>query len=536
MSLSAPPKERIWAPQQVDIFDHITKDRGHLIVEAGAGCAKTSTLTETVWRMGSQKWPLMASLAFNRHIRDEMQPIMPHHFDTYKGKERLVNELVVDTIHAICCKACKATFHNWQWNYVDADGWKYKNIVRKIFDEREIKGKDEKQRWIWHYECIDMVSRCQLSLLDPAEENILALQVHFGKLSTMPIDQMSAVVEQAMQTGLRQANWKITFDDMVWLAGIGKLNLPSFAYVMIDELQDLNPAQQSAVLQLLAMGGMMIGVGDTNQSIYGFAGSSINGIDDFKNHLRVASGKQITSLPLMTCYRCPTEVVKLANNIVPELMASSFAKQGLIDTIDDAETAYEKIGWDQGDMWVCRTTAPLIEQALSLIRQDIPCSVLGRDIGSQLGDILDDLEDTEGYAFTAIANMIDDYQQTQMEKLVEKGASQMTIASMTDRCESLQLVYGRATRQYSISDAEGLKVYIDSLFSSEKKAGAVTLCTIHKAKGLEESRVMILRPDLLPHPKATQPWELKQERNLEYIAITRSKEELYFVGGDYPGL
>lgn len=57
------------------------------------------------------------------------------------------------------------------------------------------------------------------------------------------------------------------------------------------------------------------------------------------------------------------------------------------------------------------------------------------------------------------------------------------------------------------------------------------LSTIHKAKGLEAERVFILKPDLMPHPKAKRGWEIDQENNLRYVAITRSKRELYLVNG-----
>jgi superfamily I DNA/RNA helicase len=53
---------------------------------------------------------------------------------------------------------------------------------------------------------------------------------------------------------------------------------------------------------------------------------------------------------------------------------------------------------------------------------------------------------------------------------------------------------------------------------------------VHKAKGLEADRVIILLPDKLPlkFPRQKE-WELKQEMNLKYVALTRAKKELIFV-------
>jgi superfamily I DNA/RNA helicase len=55
------------------------------------------------------------------------------------------------------------------------------------------------------------------------------------------------------------------------------------------------------------------------------------------------------------------------------------------------------------------------------------------------------------------------------------------------------------------------------------------LATVHKAKGLEAQRVFILEPSLMPSPYAKQPWQLEQENNLIYVAITRALETLIYV-------
>ena len=53
--------------------------------------------------------------------------------------------------------------------------------------------------------------------------------------------------------------------------------------------------------------------------------------------------------------------------------------------------------------------------------------------------------------------------------------------------------------------------------------------TIHKSKGLENDNVFFLAPELIPSRFATQPWQLEQESNLKYVAITRAKNSLIYV-------
>ena len=58
----------------------------------------------------------------------------------------------------------------------------------------------------------------------------------------------------------------------------------------------------------------------------------------------------------------------------------------------------------------------------------------------------------------------------------------------------------------------------------------LALSTIHQAKGLEWTALFLigLTEGQFPHPKAIQePKELEEERRLFYVAVTRTKKELY---------
>jgi len=73
------------------------------------------------------------------------------------------------------------------------------------------------------------------------------------------------------------------------------------------------------------------------------------------------------------------------------------------------------------------------------------------------------------------------------------------------------------------------KAEVDSLF--DDKRAAVTLSTVHRAKGLENGRVFILRWSRLgDDSRCEREWQAEQEQNLKYVAITRAQEELVLVG------
>jgi DNA helicase-2/ATP-dependent DNA helicase PcrA len=66
----------------------------------------------------------------------------------------------------------------------------------------------------------------------------------------------------------------------------------------------------------------------------------------------------------------------------------------------------------------------------------------------------------------------------------------------------------------------------------DEKADAVTLITLHQAKGLEFSAVFIvgLEEGILPHRKSSDdPEQMEEERRLCYVGITRAKKRLYLL-------
>ena len=82
---------------------------------------------------------------------------------------------------------------------------------------------------------------------------------------------------------------------------------------------------------------------------------------------------------------------------------------------------------------------------------------------------------------------------------------------------------------------EEIALYTDQDRANETD-DAVTLMTVHAAKGLEYHTVFLLGMDesIFPHSRSgSDPKELEEERRLAYVAITRAKRQLYAVSAEF---
>jgi len=99
------------------------------------------------------------------------------------------------------------------------------------------------------------------------------------------------------------------------------------------------------------------------------------------------------------------------------------------------------------------------------------------------------------------------------------------LMSVADKYEALEAGVSLATFLEEIA-------LISDLDQVEEGHNAVTLMTLHSAKGLEFPTVFIcgLEEGVFPHSRALyEPMELEEERRLMYVGITRAKDHLYLL-------
>lgn len=169
---------------------------------------------------------------------------------------------------------------------------------------------------------------------------------------------------------------------------------------------------------------------------------------------------------------------------------------------------------------LCRNTAPLVRHAFALIRRGVPCALRGRDVGGQLCSIARKLKPAD---LNDLAKKLLQWRETQLADCETKRRS-------SERTNDLYACLIMFMQQ--VHTLNELYDKISSVFD-DKRTGLCVLSTVHRAKGLEWPRVFILDFEkYMPSRYATQPWQITQETNLIYVAITRSMNELFYIESD----
>lgn len=488
------------SPYQAAILDFVTSGRGDGIVNAVAGAGKTTTLVQAA-RLISAKSALF--VAFNKHIAETLQTKLAGTTMTAK------------TVHSIgygCVAAHLGT-------RLRVDDRKYTKIVRDWIDDNCDNwpaSDDPPTLYEASSQLRDLVAMCRLTLTDPSDrEAIRETADRYGlDYHRLVVPGVAAVLRRGER--LARERSEIDYTDMLWLPHVWGLTPPQVDWLMADEIQDFSEAQLQLLLKCRAPGGRGLWVGDPQQAIMGFAYA---GTDSY-TRIRAATGA--TELPLSICYRCPTSHLALARTIVPHIEARPDAPAGLVDYVSDGQISKQV---KEGDLILCRLTAPLIGLCIRLISQRVPARVRGRDIARALTEIVRQIADMPGFEWDHFPKYLEERRRQQIAKLAKREGNEAAIESLNDRLDGVLACY-------EAFDAIGPSVLcseIEGLFSDER--ASVWLSTVHRAKGLENPRVFILKPDKLPltYPNQT-PEQAQQERHLRYVALTRAQESLYFVG------
>lgn len=485
------------SPYQEAIYAWVTSGRGNAVIEATAGSGKTTTLVQAASLLPGQD---VLFLAFNKNIVEELT-------------SRLPKDIRVCTLNSLGHSCIQKEIKKKK---IVPDSHKYEDIVFNLLKEQ---GLVAKGTWFTDLKgaLVSMIHFCQSSLLDPTAENIELLADRFNvdtEHKDVHVSTFYAIVKESLRMGEAAAkSGDISYSDQIWLPYKWNLYAKPAKFLLIDESQDLTPGQLRLALSALHKDGRVCAVGDKNQAIYAWNGAASTSLDDIKK------ATNAVTLPLSISYRCPIEIVKRAQTIVPHIQHAPGAALGSVTEIE--EDSLEQYLKPQ-DMVLCRINAPLISLCIKLIGKGIACRVRGRDIGKSLLSIAKKV--LEKGAWEDFPALLASYRATETAKILRKKHPEDHLQSLTDRLDGLSACFeGLGSKTF-----EQFKESVDGLFSDTKST--IYLSSVHKAKGLEAENVFILKPKMLPMKrKNMEDWQIQEEKNLHYVAITRSKNNLYYV-------
>ena len=481
--------------EQERIFTFIKKRPENILIEAFAGAGKTSTLVEAIKLLPKDNISIMF-LAFNKHIQEELKTKLPEHVRTY-------------TSHGLGLSALKRKYGD----KIKMDEFKIDKIIKKKSSgwdlNSEFKSIEKKNKYLGNIK--KLVNLCKLTMtLNVKYVPFVAEKYNIDIKSTRDIKRVLKVLDASTQD-------RSTFDftDMVYLPAID----PSIwmfpqDYVVVDECQDLNRCQIRLIEKSLRkdkvfkkVTGRLIGVGDVFQSIYGFNGADDKSFDWFRKF------PNTKILPLSYSFRCSKNVIKRANVIVPNIKALDDAPDGIVRDGDVVNEA------NDGDFILCRTTKPLVKLYFTFLLKNKKAMIKGSDIGVHLIELIGKTKDIgDLISFWNVEMLV--YRKELRKSGILNPLEHSGYVALDDKVSTL-LFLGRLS-----NSIEDLISKIKMIFSD--KISGIMLSTVHKVKGLEADRVFIVRPDLMPLPFNNKQWQIKQEKNLEYVAITRAKNELIY--------
>ena len=481
------------SPQQQVALSWVTEGSGNLVVKAVAGAGKTTLLIN----MLSSTQGEVQFAAYNKSIAQEIESRV--------APLNLKHRVKTGTCHSFGFASIRAAYRK-----VKVDAKKLDVIASERIEDWEIR------RF-----CIASARMAkQLGYQVDPDFNWDNMITHFSLDDLLP-DTIS--YSKAIQETEKLLFWSnsllskvVDFDDMVYGPLVNNLPFKRCDWVFLDEAQDANYVRRQMVKKMLKEGGRLVAVGDEHQAIFGFTGADHESLKSIEEEF------SCQTLPLSVTFRCPKNIVKVAQKWVGHIEAHPTAPEGVVDSCT-VESALENEVFRPEDAILCRNTKPLVEMAYKLIRHGTACHVEGRAIGEGLIRLVTRWKRVK--TVSELEEKLEKWSSAEMGKASEKGNTEKC-SIIEDQVGTLQVLMENCSPSDSV---QKLVANIRELFSDSdgNRKKVLTLSTIHKAKGREWDRVFALNMDSLsPSRWARKAWELEQETNLCYVQVTRAKKHL----------
>lgn len=552
----------------------VLQTEGPVIVLAGAGSGKTRVLTYRVVYLMVEKNihpDAILMVTFTNKAANEMKERIRNFISTHTDIPTGALPWI-STFHALCAKILRieGSHLGFSPKFVIYDSQDQIDAVKEAMARLNLSVKDFKP-----YSVHAVISQAKNELIT-AEEYISFARGHF--------QETVARIYPVYQNILKE-NDALDFDDLIlYTIKLFRENVNilqkyqnRFRYILIDEYQDTNRAQYVLTKLLSAKWRNICVVGDFSQSIYSWRGADYRNLMKFKEDF---SDSQ--TFPLSQNYRSTQKILDGASTVIAKNTSHPVLKLWTENPDGEEIEIYEAINEQDEADFIIRKAADMgfknfhniavlyrtnaqsrvIEEAF--LHHGIPYVLIG---GTRFYD-RKEVKDVLSY-LRLVENPKDMVAYKRAEKLgkgrfakflaysseVEEKKNEMDTIELLDgvnkatgylelydedveedrqRLENIKELRSVAESHPNLTDFfENVSLveqeYISKTAEGEKK-NAITLMTMHAAKGLEFPIVFLIGMEegLFPHSRALMDRsELEEERRLCYVGMTRAKEKLY---------
>lgn len=528
------------SPAQQAFYDWVADQKGNAILNAVAGAGKTTTILNGIALMRGKVW----FGVYNKKMADEIKEKLAERPDLRKRADfgNKTDRVESSTFHSLGFSIVRGMCYP---NKPEIDDKKIQRIVDQIVAEKEAVAQQERDdlrelkgtilKFVSMAKNRGFVPAAQVKDGLTDWDNVDAwydMAYRFDIGETLDDEQVGTAINFA-RVVLRKSTADLStidMDDMVYLPLARRVDLKPwhrFNWVLVDEAQDTNPTRRALARMVMAGGARFVAVGDPHQAIYGFTGADNDSLEQIRDAFNAIE------LPLTVTYRCPKAVVAHAQQWVSHITAHESAPEGEVVSLPYADLMEQLQGIDASEYSenaiLCRYNKYLVGLCFKMIREGLPAKIEGRNIGEGLVKLATRWKSVK--TVNGLETKLAEYEEREVRKALAKDQEQKA-DRIVDEVATILTVIERV-RGMGLDRVTDVVDAIEDIFADNVAGkGLITLCSAHKSKGLEWNRVFLLdREQLMPSKMAKQDWQVAQEINLIYVAVTRAKQTLVEVTG-----
>lgn len=393
----------------------------------------------------------------------------------------------------------------------------------------------------------------RVSLIHPDDYANVAIEAGHTNIANCSPHDIARLLRAYQQ--VKEERYVIDFEDvLIILIGIlmarpdiARQVREQYKHFVVDEYQDVSPVQYRLLRLWMGDSRDVCVVGDVSQTIYSFAGASSRYLANFGQYFPGS-----TEVELIRDYRSTPQVVECANEIIssdtsagavrlvsqlPSGFPVHFNEYGSDE--DEAQRVVSEIenltrrGVPLGNIAILyRTNSQSAEFEAALGKAGINYSVRGSERFFSRREVREAMVALRAAARSGAEGTLSGIVRTVLrqsgwrDKAPEGGAAR-------DRWAALAALL-KLAEDREAARSMGVREFVEEL---EERANAqeapdvdaVTLATLHAAKGLEWEAVFLvgMSEGLMPISLAKGPEAIAEERRLLYVGVTRAKQHLH---------